>query len=89
LQQLPGAVSGLCRSEVETVNCWIFCLVSLKSKIKVSAQYHFALELKALFQASVFVAEFNSLQIFKKTLTYQVTLVETFLKQISAYTASH
>ena len=64
LQQLPDAVSGLCRSEVETVHCWIFCLVSLKSKIKVSAQHYFALELKTLFQAYVVVAEFNFLPIF-------------------------
>ena len=58
--------SGLCRSEVETVHCWILYLVSPKSKIKMSAEQHSALELEVLFQAHVVVAELNSLRILKK-----------------------
>ena len=64
LQQLPGHVSPLWRSKVERDHCWILSLVSLKSKIKLSAQQHSAFELEVLFQAHVFMSEFNSLQIF-------------------------
>ena len=64
--------SGLCRSEVETVHCWILCLVSPKSKIKVSAEQHYALELEVLFQAHVVVAELNSLQIFLKNIILSI-----------------